>query len=168
MNTLTKEYTLLFNTITDAGGGPPPTEPDADGGPAAGRGVVFGGGTGGARRKRRIDTVTTAAKRGMLYILTFTTGGGLCCTSAVIYPLPRGFAPWDVRHWHWARTHSSFYPQSPGERAKALDAADADALTELLRENRFAPIIAHAPYNAESSAGAAGRKPAASPKRSRD
>ena len=40
-----------------------------------------------------------------------------------------------------------FFTRNPrGSRAKALDAADADALTELLRENRFAPIIAHAPY----------------------
>ena len=40
-----------------------------------------------------------------------------------------------------------FFTRNPrGSRAKALDAADADALTELLRQNRFAPIIAHAPY----------------------
>ena len=40
-----------------------------------------------------------------------------------------------------------FFTRNPrGSRAKALDAADADALTELLRENRFAPTIAHAPY----------------------
>ncbi len=40
-----------------------------------------------------------------------------------------------------------FFTRNPrGSRAKALDAADADALTELLRKNRFAPIIAHAPY----------------------
>ena len=40
-----------------------------------------------------------------------------------------------------------FFTRNPrGSRAKALDAADADALTELLRENRFAPIVAHAPY----------------------
>lgn len=45
-----------------------------------------------------------------------------------------------------------FFTRNPrGSRAKALDAADADALTELLRENRFAPIIAHAPYTLKAA-----------------
>ena len=40
-----------------------------------------------------------------------------------------------------------FFPRNPrGSRAKALDPADAAALMALLAENRFAPIIAHAPY----------------------
>ena len=40
-----------------------------------------------------------------------------------------------------------FFTRNPrGSRAKPLDEADAAALTELLRENHFAPIIAHAPY----------------------
>ena len=40
-----------------------------------------------------------------------------------------------------------FFSRNPrGSRAKAMDAADAAALMELLRSNRFAPIVAHAPY----------------------
>lgn len=40
-----------------------------------------------------------------------------------------------------------FFTRNPrGSRAKPLDEADAAALTELLREKNFAPIIAHAPY----------------------
>ena len=40
-----------------------------------------------------------------------------------------------------------FFTRNPrGSRAKALDPADAAALMALLAENRFAPIIAHAPY----------------------
>ena len=40
-----------------------------------------------------------------------------------------------------------FFTRNPrGSRAKELDAADAAALAALLREHRFAPIIAHAPY----------------------
>ncbi|MDD5931240.1 MAG: deoxyribonuclease IV [Oscillospiraceae bacterium] len=40
-----------------------------------------------------------------------------------------------------------FFTRNPrGSRAKPLDAADAGALTVLLRENGFAPVIAHAPY----------------------
>lgn len=40
-----------------------------------------------------------------------------------------------------------FFSRNPrGSRAKAMDAADAAALMELLRANRFAPIVAHAPY----------------------
>ena len=40
-----------------------------------------------------------------------------------------------------------FFTRNPrGSRAKELDPADAAALVSLLREHRFAPIIAHAPY----------------------
>ena len=40
-----------------------------------------------------------------------------------------------------------FFTRNPrGSRSKALDPADAAALMALLAENRFAPIIAHAPY----------------------
>ena len=40
-----------------------------------------------------------------------------------------------------------FFTRNPrGSRAKALDTADAAALASLLEENRFAPVIAHAPY----------------------
>ena len=40
-----------------------------------------------------------------------------------------------------------FFTRNPrGSRAKELDPADAAALVELLNANRFAPIIAHAPY----------------------
>jgi deoxyribonuclease-4 len=40
-----------------------------------------------------------------------------------------------------------FFTRNPrGSRAKPLDEADAAALRTLLAENRFAPIVAHAPY----------------------
>jgi len=40
-----------------------------------------------------------------------------------------------------------FFTRNPrGSRAKELDPADAAALVTLMREHRFAPIIAHAPY----------------------
>ena len=40
-----------------------------------------------------------------------------------------------------------FFTRNPrGSKAKPLDPADAAALKALLAENRFAPIIAHAPY----------------------
>ena len=40
-----------------------------------------------------------------------------------------------------------FFTRNPrGSKAKPLDPADAAALMTLLAENRFAPIIAHAPY----------------------
>ena len=40
-----------------------------------------------------------------------------------------------------------FFTRNPrGSRAKPLDEADAAALRLLLREHRFAPIVAHAPY----------------------
>lgn len=40
-----------------------------------------------------------------------------------------------------------FFTRNPrGSRAKALDTADAAALNALAAENRFAPLLAHAPY----------------------
>ena len=40
-----------------------------------------------------------------------------------------------------------FFTRNPrGSKAKALDPNDAAALVELLKKNKFAPIIAHAPY----------------------
>ena len=40
-----------------------------------------------------------------------------------------------------------FFTRNPrGSRAKALDTEDAAALSALLREHRFAPVVAHAPY----------------------
>ena len=40
-----------------------------------------------------------------------------------------------------------FFTRNPrGSKAKELDPADAAALVNLLKENHFAPIIAHAPY----------------------
>ena len=40
-----------------------------------------------------------------------------------------------------------FFTRNPrGSRAKPLDTADAAALSALLTEHRFAPIVAHAPY----------------------
>ena len=40
-----------------------------------------------------------------------------------------------------------FFTRNPrGSRAKTLDTADAAALSALLAEHRFAPIVAHAPY----------------------
>ena len=40
-----------------------------------------------------------------------------------------------------------FFTRNPrGSKAKAIDPADAQALTELLQTHHFAPLIAHAPY----------------------
>lgn len=40
-----------------------------------------------------------------------------------------------------------FFSRNPrGSKAKAVDKADADALNEILKNNNFAPILAHAPY----------------------
>ena len=40
-----------------------------------------------------------------------------------------------------------FFTRNPrGSKAKELDPADAAVLVELMREHRFAPIVAHAPY----------------------
>lgn len=41
----------------------------------------------------------------------------------------------------------AFFTRNPrGGKAKAIDPADATALCELLAENRFGPLVAHAPY----------------------
>lgn len=40
-----------------------------------------------------------------------------------------------------------FFTRNPrGSKAKAIDPQDAEALRELMKENSFAPILAHAPY----------------------
>ena len=40
-----------------------------------------------------------------------------------------------------------FFTRNPrGSRAKAIDPADAAALVAFLRDNRFGPVVAHAPY----------------------
>lgn len=40
-----------------------------------------------------------------------------------------------------------FFSRNPrGSKAKAVNPSDADALTNILKENSFAPILAHAPY----------------------
>ena len=40
-----------------------------------------------------------------------------------------------------------FFTRNPrGSKAKAIDPQDAEALKELMKENSFAPILAHAPY----------------------
>ena len=40
-----------------------------------------------------------------------------------------------------------FFTRNPrGSRAKAIDPADAAALVDFLKENRFGPVVAHAPY----------------------
>ena len=45
-----------------------------------------------------------------------------------------------------ADTFQCFLRNPRGSRAKELDTADAGALADFLRRERFAPIIAHAPY----------------------
>ena len=45
-----------------------------------------------------------------------------------------------------ADTFQFFTRNSRGSRAKDIDPADAAALVSLLKEHRFAPIVAHAPY----------------------
>ena len=40
-----------------------------------------------------------------------------------------------------------FFTRNPrGGAAKPFDKADADALVQLMRENKFGPALAHAPY----------------------
>lgn len=40
-----------------------------------------------------------------------------------------------------------FFTRNPrGGSAKAIDSKDAEALTEIVKENNFAPLLAHAPY----------------------
>ena len=48
----------------------------------------------------------------------------------------------------------AFFTRNPrGGKAKAIDPADAAALRELLSENDFAPLVAHAPYTLNPCSG---------------
>ena len=59
----------------------------------------------------------------------------------------KGFAAMGRQALELGADTFQFFTRNPrGSRAKELDAADAAALAALLREHRFAPIIAHAPY----------------------
>ena len=59
----------------------------------------------------------------------------------------KGFAAMGRQALELGADTFQFFTRNPrGSRAKDLDPADAAALTTLLREHRFAPIIAHAPY----------------------
>lgn len=50
-----------------------------------------------------------------------------------------------------------FFSRNPrGSKAKAVDEKDAAALNDILRENNFAPILAHAPYTLNACSGDAG------------
>ncbi len=59
----------------------------------------------------------------------------------------KGFAAMGRQALELGADTFQFFTRNPrGSRAKELDPADAAALTSLLAEHRFAPIIAHAPY----------------------
>ena len=59
----------------------------------------------------------------------------------------KGFAAMGRQALELGADTFQFFTRNPrGSRAKELDPADAAALVSLLREHRFAPIIAHAPY----------------------
>ena len=59
----------------------------------------------------------------------------------------RGFAAMGRQALELGADTFQFFTRNPrGSRAKNLDAADAAALMDLLREQEFAPVIAHAPY----------------------
>ena len=59
----------------------------------------------------------------------------------------KGFAAMGRQAMELGADTFQFFTRNPrGSRAKELDTADAAALAALLRERRFAPIIAHAPY----------------------
>ena len=41
----------------------------------------------------------------------------------------------------------AFFTRNPrGGKAKDIDAADAEKLSKIMSENKFAPVVAHAPY----------------------
>ena len=59
----------------------------------------------------------------------------------------KGFAAMGRQALELGADTFQFFTRNPrGSRAKPLDEADAAALLALLRENHFAPIVAHAPY----------------------
>ena len=59
----------------------------------------------------------------------------------------KGFAAMGRQALELGADTFQFFTRNPrGSRAKELDPADAAALVSLLKEHRFAPIVAHAPY----------------------
>ena len=59
----------------------------------------------------------------------------------------RGFAALGRQALEVGADTFQFFTRNPrGSRAKDIDPADAAALVSLLKEHRFAPIVAHAPY----------------------
>lgn len=59
----------------------------------------------------------------------------------------KGFAAMGRQALELGADTFQFFTRNPrGSRAKELDTADAASLLTLLGENRFAPIVAHAPY----------------------
>ena len=59
----------------------------------------------------------------------------------------RGFAAMGRQALEVGADTFQFFTRNPrGSRAKDIDPADAAALVSLLKEHRFAPIVAHAPY----------------------
>ena len=59
----------------------------------------------------------------------------------------KGFAAMGRQALELGADTFQFFTRNPrGSRAKDLDTADAAALTDLLAQRRFAPVIAHAPY----------------------
>ena len=59
----------------------------------------------------------------------------------------RGFAAMGRQALELGANTFQFFIRNPrGSRSKALDPADAAALEALLRQHRFGPIVAHAPY----------------------
>ena len=59
----------------------------------------------------------------------------------------KGFAAMGRQALELGADTFQFFTRNPrGSKAKELDPADAAVLVELMREHRFAPIVAHAPY----------------------
>ena len=59
----------------------------------------------------------------------------------------KGFAAMGRQALELGADTFQFFTRNPrGSRAKDLDTADAAALMDLMKEHRFAPLIAHAPY----------------------
>ena len=59
----------------------------------------------------------------------------------------KGFAAMGRQALELGANTFQFFTRNPrGSRAKDLDEADAAALTALMAEHRFAPVVAHAPY----------------------
>ena len=59
----------------------------------------------------------------------------------------KGFAAMGRQALELGADTFQFFTRNPrGSRAKDLDPADAAALVTLLKEHRFAPVVAHAPY----------------------